>query len=195
LLSQCAFASTYERIYVRGMSETEAAYSNYAQPIVGYDFVSANPIRIDALGAYDHRTNGLEVPNVIGLWETASRTLVATATVGAGEINPFEGGYRWQSITPVFLNADVSYTIASWNSGYEAVGAHQRTALTVEPGITLGAGYVDTLYSGLQFPTRNGGPGVVFVGPGFAAVPEPSSLWLVALSPILWLVLKRLRSR
>jgi hypothetical protein len=180
LLEMQAWATAPLYDYVTGLSENESYYSGYAQPIVGYDFVPNTSITIGALGAYDHHFDGLYQPNQVGLWERSTGTLLASATVPGGSVSPLQDGYRWVMIEPITLTAGFTYTIASWNSGWEPIGAFAASSLTVDSRISLGAGYVDTLIPGLQMPTRQGGPGYVFIGPGFASVvPEPSSFFLL----------------
>lgn len=182
LLKMPASAALPLHSYVTGLSESEGFYSNYAQPIVGYDFVPNTAITINALGAYDHHSDGLERPNQVGLWDRSTGSLLASATVPGGSVSPLQDGYRWVTISSISLTAGSTYSIASWNSGWEAIGVFAASSLTVDPTISLGAGYVDTLIAGLQMPTRQGGPGYVFIGPGFGtvtAVPEPTTLSLL----------------
>lgn len=98
-----AFAALPLRTYVTGLSESEIHFSNYAQPIVGYDFVPNAALTINALGAYDHHFDGLERANQVGLWDRSTGALLASATVAGGSASPLQDGYRWTTITPLSL--------------------------------------------------------------------------------------------
>ena len=86
----------------------------FDQP-VGYRFtVGPNDLAVTALGDWDSKADGLTSPIFVALWDTATATPLASATVPAGTAGTLGAtDYRFVTLaSPVTLLAGHSYTIA-----------------------------------------------------------------------------------
>ncbi len=95
-------------------SITNATGLNLGNPpfTLGSSFTVNTAMQLTALGFFDDGSNGLAESHQLGLWNS-SGTLLATATVNAGVVDPLNGQFRYASIVPVTLLAGQSYTIGA----------------------------------------------------------------------------------
>ncbi len=110
---------------------------------VGLEFTPNIGILVDALGVFDEGDLGLGEQHSVGLWNRAG-TLLAQVTIPSGAVATLDNGFRYESITPILLNAGTSYRIgASFNpwvdpSGDRWWGESWRGDLTLTPAIEIG---------------------------------------------------------
>jgi hypothetical protein len=139
---------------------------------LGMLFTANTNFSVTSLGIYVEP--GLSAPEEVGLYDNATRTLLASTTVLLTD--PETDGYLFHAITPVALTAGDEYMVVanvgdnSWAKG---------PAPIQNPDVS----FVQSAYlyeSSLAFPTANNG--FSYYGPNFtigaAGVPEPSSLVL-----------------
>lgn len=82
--------------------------------IVGVEFVAASAVEITHLGFYDSGGDGLLEEHQVGLVETSSGIVVASATIPEGEAATYSNFCRWVELEePVVLTPGVSYTVAA----------------------------------------------------------------------------------
>jgi hypothetical protein len=155
----------------------------------GYEFVANAAITLTHLAWYDTSSSatpdGLNRPHEIGLW-SSDGTLLATASLAAGESGVLEGRFRYVPISPVTLTAGNSYIIAGTNGNDGALVSDNTEFLvnvpanrqSIDPAITIVQGRVRS-GSALSFPNQSisiPGPGGAQVGPSFSFVPAASPL-------------------
>ena len=64
----------------------EADFGNLSSSLMlGYDFVSTTNQSLTALGFWDSGANGLANPYMVGLWQTSTQTLLASATIDSAD--------------------------------------------------------------------------------------------------------------
>jgi hypothetical protein len=88
---------------------------------VGWHFTVNKPMGIQYLGAYDQGGDGLAVATDVGLWDLATNTQLASATVPAGTAGILKGQFRYTSIDRVVLEPGNTYSIgALYTQPYQA---------------------------------------------------------------------------
>jgi hypothetical protein len=166
---------------------------------VGYGFSLSQPQTISALGFYDADEDGLLSSHGIGLYEATSQTLLASATVPAGDGSWLQNGFRWVSIPNLALSSG-SYMIAATSSGDPSLFdpfLYDTTAEGVIDGMLIGAS-LSEIGSGsvVAFPTQDEGVPQGFFGPAYAIQGTPGPLPLLGAGVALgWSRRLRLRRR
>jgi hypothetical protein len=141
----------------------------------------------------------------VGIWDSGD-TLLTSATVDPGTVDPLVGDFRYKSISPYLLPGGQTYIIGGTAGGSNpyAFWAHDVAGLTTDPSITVPANaarFVPTATNTLVEPTLVGDGNVLagpnfLIGPAPSATPEPNSLALRATSRLpLWGFLRRRRLR
>jgi hypothetical protein len=87
----------------------------------GYDFTATTSLSLTALGFWDANSDGLLRAFSVGLWNTATQTLLASASIDNAD--PISGGvvsggaWRYETLgAPVALVSGQTYTLA-WQTG------------------------------------------------------------------------------
>lgn len=120
----------------------------------GYRFrVGPNAITVRALGVYDEDQNGLAEAHPVGIYDYATKVLLASATVPAGTAATLTGDFRYAPITPVVLNANAQYVIQSYRATSADRITYNVTNQTVTAGITFEMTMFQNASNGLVFPT------------------------------------------
>jgi hypothetical protein len=162
---------------------------------VGWTFTPQTDISVTALGAFAYCLpgTGLEV----GLWNSSGTLLASDNITTAGLL--IDQSY-YQSVTPLELTAGQTYFLGA----YSSAGSFQSVAIdpndgssdgsaTMSPEIQLDqAAYLNSFT--FEFPsTTSGSPGSAIVAPNFEfePVPEPSSLCLLGVGPLVFLARRR----
>jgi hypothetical protein len=150
---------------LQGGTETTpgSLIENYMQ---GFDFTPSTNLLLTALGFWDHGSDGLPRAFQVGLWETASQTLLDSVMIDNGD--PIDGSlvvnggsWRYETLaSAVPLTSGVQYTIA-FQVG--SVGMSVDDSLLVDPASlsTLADVTVPTAVrvlstSSFTFPTGTG---------------------------------------
>jgi hypothetical protein len=157
----------------------------------GYSFTALDDLIATDLGIFDLDlgTNvvgdGLTESHTVGLWK-ADGTLLSSVLVPAGTAGTLVGGFRYESITPVLLEAGATFVVgahylsASIGDAYAFTGA---ATFTWDSLISVGSGL--SFEGGFGFPTKalgefHGGPNlIVSAAPDATPVPEPGTLALL----------------
>jgi hypothetical protein len=151
---------------------------------LGWEFTVNTTVTVYDLGVFDDSLNGLAESHAVGIWNS-SGTLLTSATVAAGTVDPLFANFRYVGITPITLTPG-TYTIgAVWLDGADPMVFQADTGVTTtDPSIT----YLQTEFvagSSLAFPTGSAGGPQGFYGPDFTlsavTVPEPMTWALVFL--------------
>lgn len=168
---------------------------------LGYSFSLSlsQPQTISALGFYDADEDGLLSSHGIGLYEATSQTLLASATVPAGDGSWLQNGFRWVSIPNLALSSG-SYVIAATSSGDPSLFdpfLYDTTAEGVIDGLVIGAALSETgSGSAVAFPSQDEGVPQGFFGPAYAVAGSPGPLPLLGAGAALgWSRRLRRRSR
>lgn len=174
------------------ISGTAASYGFSSYQTIGWQFSANQKISVDALGYFDFEfEHGLADSHQVGIWDS-SGTLLTSATVDAGAVDPLVGFFRYKPITPYLLLAGQTYTIGGTTDAFNPPAPYDQWAfnvvgLTTDPAISLTANAArlqPTAGNTLVDPTMVG-QGNVLAGPNFligpapSAVPEPGSLALL----------------
>lgn len=153
---------------------------------VGFRFRAETEFVVTALGAFDYLGDGFSQSHTIGLWEVASGSLMATATVTPGSAAPLVGQFRYADVTGVTLTANREYIVAAsefYGATQDLYSSVPAAAFTMAPGLSYLAPRSAAEAPGLVFPELEiGAPfsGVFGANLQIAAVPEPSARSLFA---------------
>jgi hypothetical protein len=170
--------------------------------VVGYRFtVGANSLSVTGLGDWDHNSDGLPSPILVGLWDS-NGNLLASVTIPASTSGALrDTDYRFVDLTSaVTLQSGQTYTIGdrrtqgSGTQTQEDLQGEGNTP-TVSTDVTFNGTYntpqafdLNTTPFSQQMPTQFlGGSTLDWVGPNIeytalaTTVPEPSSVALLCL--------------
>jgi hypothetical protein len=160
----------------------------------GFQFSTNQAVTVSALGYYDAGGDGLAVSHNVGLFDSVG-TLLVSATVNAGTMEPLIDNFRYVSISPLSLTAGALYTIAATTGGggdsfaYGVIGSTISGFSTISP-VQIGSNAGTFVYTseGLVFPTEQFGYSL-YAGPNFltgpcdvAQTPEPAPAALLGSS-------------
>jgi len=163
----------------------------------GYDFVPTTNQSLTALGFWDEGSNGLPRSFQVGLWLTATQTLLASAVIdNADPIDPSvtiaNGQYRYETLaSPVALSSGTTYTLAWQVGGPDPLAATDalflvHSSLSLDPNVTVPNQVRALGTAAFSFPTTTAVAGNFFRGNVNAqltttAIPEPPSFTLCGL--------------
>lgn len=153
---------------------------------VGFRFRAETDFAVTALGAFDYLGDGFSLSHTIGLWDVASGSLIATATVAPGTGSPLVGQFRYVDIAGVMLTANREYIVAAsefYGATRDLYGSVPAEAFTMAPGLSYLAPRSAAEAPGLVFPELEiGAPfsGVFGANLQVTAVPEPATWVLFA---------------
>lgn len=191
LFAWCAFAAQFalaDPLYTfSGITATDTDI-----PVtLGFTFTANQTVTVTSLGWFDYEGDGFQSSHTVGIFDKKNGNLLTSATLAAGTGDPLSGFFRYQSIAPINLQAGKTYTLAgttggpldAWAQNDQVTGFAVNSMFTVAPNaalFTYGSGFVDpaTPFSDYR----------VYIGPNLetpspaATVPEPASLWLLALA-------------
>ncbi len=150
---------------------------------LGWSFTVNSGIDVTALGVFDDSQDGLAESHDVGIWDSTG-TLLASATVSAGTVDPLDDQFRMVGITSVGLTAEDTYYIgALWLDGADNnLFPGDATDFATAPEISFLSSEFAAGGS-LTDPTNGaGGTDPSYFGPDFefSAVPEPSFMVVVA---------------
>jgi hypothetical protein len=192
-----------------GGVESALALSYVAGFMQGYDFVSTANQSLTALGFWDEGADGLSTSFQVGLWATATQTLLASVTISSADaldlsLDVAGGSWRYETLgAAIALTAGTTYTLG-WQVGPGGLSSTDSLfidypTLTTAPTVFI-ANESRFLNTGgaFAFPTNVSAPVLgefranvnAQIGP--TAVPEPASLALSGLG-LLCLCARRLR--
>jgi hypothetical protein len=152
---------------------------------LGNSFVANTAVTVTALGYYNLTGTGFLTPHEVGIFDSTG-TLIADAVLPAGNSDPLIGGYRYQAITPVTLQAGQTYNLVGEAEIGDPWGYAGYADFTVNPAITLGTvSYIYQSDNTLRDTLLYGSPysWIAYSGPNFlisTGVPEPTT-WAMVL--------------
>ncbi len=136
-----AVSSVFAAPIIQGGIESPSASSSFylANTVQGYDFTPSSNLFLTALGFWDLAQDGLPGAFSVGLWETTTQTLLASASIDSAD--PFDpslviagGAYRYETlVSAVALTSGTLYTLA-WQIGSVALSTADSFFLCVPPG-------------------------------------------------------------
>lgn len=181
--------------------------------MIGWQFTVPQAVNVTALGWFDLGQDGLARAHEVGIWDSATQSLVASVVVQQGSVATLEGFFRWADLAaPVALLPGVSYRIAGldigaggdahvWDAAIGGYSAHV-SGLVVDSAVQLGGAgsAIGGLASGFSYPAGQiGDARAGLFGPNLAVavVPEPSvaALLLAGSALLAWRRQGRARSR
>jgi len=166
--------------------------------ITGWEFNTAEPIRVTHLGHVDMQNNGIAAAADVGIWSVSTGALLDSVTVVPG--SPAEasgvGSTLYEPITPLDLLPG-NYIVAAQTSGENF---YFNTPHTTGPGITWVAGKAAPIGplpgSTAAFSiTRNDSGSYFGANFKFEPVPEPSTFVLAVLGAASVFVFRWRRNR
>lgn len=154
---------------------------------VGWFFTVNDPIVVTDLGFWDADQDGLDGRHEVGIWDTATETLLASTFVQDGTASPLVGEWRYESIPNLSL-APGDYVIgAYYHPSGGPVDNYISGASGIQTGseITFTASAVDDNPAGggpydFTYPRTQGAASGRF-GPNFQYIPAPGALGVLAL--------------
>lgn len=181
---------------IQGGTETATTTSYNQNFMQGYDFVSNTNQSLTALGFWDEGSNGLPRSFQVGLWATATQTLLATVTIdNTDPLDPSvtiaNGQYRYETLgSAVALTSGTTYTLG-WQVGSPDLSVTDslfliHSTLLVDPNVTIADQFRFQSGGAFTFPTGSTSGGSFFRGMVNAqlapnapnAVPAPAGLVL-----------------
>jgi len=182
--------------YAGSTSEIYSTIYSAINGPVGFTFQPLTTISVTELGYFDYiltRPGSISV----GLW-AADGTLLASNTITSGSLLLDQS--RYESITPIFLQAGETYYVAAFSATgpFSAVAVDPNDGAangyaTSSPEIQIGqVAYENNSVFG--FPaTLDGLPGSAIIAPNFEfqVVPEPTALGLMGAGLFFWPVIRR----
>ena len=174
-------------------ADTIAATTNPGEVFVntgtwtlGWSFSVNSAISVTALGAYDANSDGLNVAHDVGIWD-ASGNLLASTTVPSGVGGTLDSGYRFNSISPLGLNAGSTYYVGAVYFSNDGDGWLQDPlTIVTAPQISYLSRQYEFSGGSLIFPDLAGSGSTGYFGGNFEfgsrsdAVPEPATFMLLA---------------
>jgi hypothetical protein len=147
---------------------------------LGSQFTVSSSVTVSEAGVWDYLSDGLVDSHEVGVWDSVG-TLLDTATVAAGTVDPLMDGFRWAALaTSLTLNPGQTYYVGAYyptapNNAPNASDYIAAGSQTVNPPFT----YVGNAYNGDNGFDANGlrtaGGLQGFFGPDLA-VPEPTTM-------------------
>ncbi len=153
--------------------------------------VGAQNLSITQLGVWDQGSNGLSNSHAVGLWSSATQTLLGSVTVPAGTGATVVGEFRYVSLNvPVTLVAGSTYVLAAVYAANSSDAWIDRNYFDGDPNnnATFSSAITGTLPlyqdgSSLIFPTitTDGNTNAFGVANAIygSAIPEPSTYAII----------------
>ncbi len=202
-----AHAASQAGPVITGGTETSTGTTYLANFMQGFDFVARTSLSLTALGFWDQGSDGLARAFQVGLWDTSSQTLLASAFIDSLDaldtsVTVQGGQWRYENLaSAVTLTAGKTYTLG-FQSGIAPISATDSlfinyTSLTSDPGVAVinGARFLNT--SSFGFPAGSGAAGPLFranVNAKFSDVPEPATLALIGAAVVAGAATRRRKS-
>jgi hypothetical protein len=176
-------ASRAEAAIAYVISDTTGNSAAFSPLTLGFQFATNQAIAVTDLGVFDSEQNGLTDPHDIGIWDSGG-SLLASATVSSGTIDPLTNQFRYVPIVPVLLAGGQDYRIGAFYTGPADMVVLLASGFATDPVVTfVGARFASS--GTLSDPTTPAGPNLNpgYFGPNFqfAAVPEPGTPALTGL--------------
>jgi hypothetical protein len=167
------FASQAQIVAVQSANQSLENQSAFTPDLtLGWRFtVGSASLSVTELGYFDSTGNGLLDSHRVGIWDSGGN-LLADTTLAAGAGATLAGSYRFDSITPVTLNANESYFIGGWSSGASDVIIAGSNTETIASQITFNS-HAYNPNAGFASPTTTYGSVYGNFGPNFAFTPVP----------------------
>ena len=128
------------------------------------EFVPAKDILVTELGYYDHGGDGLLHLHPVGIYESATETLLVSVTIGSEDRLDPETNNRFEALPEqVLLKAGSAYSVAGWSNlgpvydPYRVATDPQQ--VTIDPMIAHQEYRHTSSNSGLRYPTNTGQAG------------------------------------
>ena len=156
---------------------------------IGWDFTLSQDVLVTHLGYYDRGNNGLVQDHDVGIFRVSDQQLIlsnrvlTTDTLVVGDAP--EGFYRYHDIPDFVLTSGPTYRIVATTSSSDGYTFGGYEGFTNHPALaSVGNGFWRATVS-LEFPSNNNGP--IYAGPNMLliAVPEPTSVSLLAVGALL----------
>ena len=162
---------------VTGESLTNGPYT------LGWEFSLSSAGTVTALGAFNSTGTGLAESHDVGIWDSTG-TLLVSATVAAGTVDPLIGQFRYASVSTITLGPGTYEIGALWLDGADnnTFPGDVATVNTI-PSLTF---IQNSFVAGgtLADPTNTTGSNDSYFGPNFlvgtrSVTPEPGTLVLL----------------
>ena len=182
------------------VSFTSGFVDFFADDVSGFRFtVNDRDIVVTQLGFSDLLEDGLADDHEVGIFNTATESLVVGGTVPQGTATTKIGLFRYIDVAPTVLSAGATYVINAYRPTRDDGIAFNVDDLTVSTLVTYETDVAQNATGGLVFTNTPFGATNGWFGPNFqaVAVPEPTSLamFITGVVALGGLALRRRRDR
>ena len=170
-----------------GFDLSATNFSSSGDGTVGWEFTTNSDILVTDLGWIDTGNPGLESTHEVGIFDE-NQVLLGSIIVQAGTVSTFVDDFRYEPIAPLALAAGKNYVVAGRIGSADNVGVSSSEPLPpgfmLDPEISLVGARTNGGHSLFNYPGLYFRADRIYFGPNFQLIPEPCTVFLLALGGV-----------